>query len=440
MISKLLAWFKKGGISLKVIPRPEHGISRQNINKNALKVLYRLNNSGYSAYLVGGCIRDLLLDRHPKDFDIATNAEPEQIQKLFTNCRLIGRRFRLAHVHFGRDIIEVATFRAQHSDTTVQSDQGMILRHNEYGTIEEDVIRRDFTINALYYNIDNFSIADYVGGMQDIKKRQLRLIGEPELRYKEDPVRMLRAIRFAAKLQFKIHPDSAKPIRSLTPLLSNVPAARLFEEYSKLFLSGHGLDTFNLLNEYGLFERLFPHAAKHLHNKNNSKLVEIALKNTDARYVQDKSIAPSFLLAVFFWQAVVEREKELRAEGMVEFMAAQHAMDGIINEQQKVMAVPRRYLSMVRDVWELQSRLERKRTSKHAAQLFGLAKFRAAYDFLLLRAEAGDKRLVELADWWRTYVDGDDVSREKLTAGIKSPKRKQKRKSRPKAKAHPVEK
>lgn len=434
MIGKLLNWFKKDTLNRKVIERSQHGISRQNISKNALKVLYRLSNSGFSAYLVGGCIRDLLLGIQPKDFDIATNAEPEQIQELFGNCRVIGRRFRLAHVHFGREIIEVATFRAQHSATTVQSAQGMILRHNEYGSIEEDVIRRDFTVNALYYNIADYTVIDYVGAMHDINKKQLRLIGDPELRYKEDPVRMLRAIRFAAKLHFKIHADSAKPIRSLAHLLANVPSARIFEEYMKLFLSGHAYDTFKLLREYGLFDLLFPAPAKYLSDPKNLALVEIALKNTDLRYAQNRSLAPSFLLAVFFWKPVTERAKHLKTDNTPEFIAFNQAMDRVLGEQQKVMAVPRRFTSMVRDVWELQARLERKRTAKHAEQMFAMAKFRAAYDFLLLRAEVGDKHTVELAKWWSDYVDGDEQLRAKLTAGIKAPKRKHKKKTKTLAK------
>jgi poly(A) polymerase len=213
-------------------------------------------------------------------------------------------------VHFGREIMEVATFRAQSSATTVHNEQGMILRHNEYGTIEEDVIRRDFTVNALYYNIADFSIVDYVGAMHDIAKRQLVLIGDPVLRYKEDPVRMLRAIRFAAKLQFKLHPSTAKPIRSLAHLIAHVPSARLFEEYAKLFLHGHAYETFNMLREYHLLERLFPSVAKYLDDPDNLKLINAALQNTDVRYAQDKSIAPSFLMAVLFWEPVQHRTKQ----------------------------------------------------------------------------------------------------------------------------------
>ncbi len=425
MVQQLFKWFKKALNKHTVIPRAEHGISRKGISSNALKVLYRLHNAGFSAYLVGGCIRDLLLGQHPKDFDIATNADPEQVRRLFSNCRIIGRRFRLAHVHFGRDILEVATFRAQHSTSTVQNDDGMILRDNEYGSIQEDVMRRDFTVNALYYNIADFSIEDFVGGMRDLSKRQLVLIGDPVLRYREDPVRMLRAIRFAAKLKFKIHPKTAKPIHTLNHLLSNIPAARLFEEYNKLFLSGNAVTTFQLLCKYSLFERLFPQTVKFLpHNT----LITHALQNTDARFAEDKSLTPSFLLAVFLWAPMVELAKKYLSEGQAEFIAYEQAMDRVLSDQQKVMAVPRRFSSMIRDIWELQLRLEKRRSARSVAQMFALAKFRAAYDFLLLRAASGEKSVQAIAAWWQQYVDGDEQVRAKLESGFKTGKRKAKSK------------
>lgn len=426
MLKKLFKWFKKDVIRANIIPRADHGISRKDISSNALKVLYRLHNAGFSAYLVGGCIRDLLLGKHPKDFDIATNADPEQIKQLFTNCRLIGRRFRLAHIHFGREIIEVATFRAAHVASVVQNAHGMILRDNVYGSIEEDVLRRDFTINALYYNIGDFSVVDFVNGMQDLKKKQLNLIGNPTLRYREDPVRMLRAVRFAAKLDFSIHPHSAKPIHTLNTLLSNVPAARLFEEYSKLFLTGHALATYKLLMEYGLFKQLFPRTAK---LPVDDPFLITALRNTDLRVQAQKSVAPSFLLAVFGWQALLD----LTAK--TDFHAA---MDKILSEQQKIMSVPRRFVSMIRDVWELQQRLERRRTPRQIESLFALTKFRAGFDFLLLRAQAGDKQAESSAKWWQAYVDGDEEARRALVAKIKSTKRRPK-KHAAKSKAKAVE-
>lgn len=428
MLRKLFKWFGNDVVKAQIIARAQHNISRDDISKNALKVLYRLHNAGFSAYLVGGCIRDLLLGKHPKDFDIATNASPEQIQQLFSNCRLIGRRFRLAHVHFGREIIEVATFRAPHTASTVQNVHGMILHDNVYGSIEEDVLRRDFTVNALYYNIADFSVVDFVSGMQDLQKKQLNLIGDPETRYREDPVRMLRAIRFAAKLGFSIHPQSAKPIHALNGLLANIPAARLFEEYTKLFLTGHALATYELLCKFGLFTRLFPRSAKFL---TDNKLTINALRNTDERMAAGKSVAPSFLLAVFSWQPLLEQVKINIDQSQSEYMAYHDAMDQILSEQQRIMAVPRRFVSMVRDVWELQQRLERRRSARHVESLFALAKFRAAYDFLLLRAQSGEKQVVEIANWWRSYVEGNEEDRQRLIATIKQPKRKRKKKSLP---------
>ena len=248
----------------RTLSRDQHPISRKEISENALKVLYRLNKGGYEAYLVGGGVRDLLLGKTPKDFDIATNATPEQIKALFSNCRLIGRRFRLAHIVFGRDVIEVATFRGHHHQVntskhvSAQSDEGMLLRDNVYGTIEEDAERRDFTVNALYYSAKDFTLHDFEGGIEDLAERKLELIGDPETRYREDPVRMLRAVRFAAKLEMTISPRTAAPIRELAPLLQDIPAARLFEETLKLFLAGDGLATYKLLREYGLFQPLFP--------------------------------------------------------------------------------------------------------------------------------------------------------------------------------------
>ncbi len=310
-----------GATSPSIVARPDHNISRANISRNALKVLYRLREGGFQAFLVGGSVRDLLLGVTPKDFDIATDAHPEQVAELFRNCRLIGRRFRLAHVRFGREIIEVATFRAggdEAHDDRVQDDAGRILRDNVYGSIDEDVWRRDFTSNALYYNIADFSIWDFTGGFQDVHDRVLRLIGDPETRYREDPVRMLRAIRFAAKLGFSIAPDSAAPIARLAPLLAEVPPARLFDEMLKLFQGGHGLRVYELLVQYGLFGQLFPHTHASLsgpHGDALEKLLRLALANTDARVAEDKPVTPTFLLAVLLWGPIRERAALLLEEG-----------------------------------------------------------------------------------------------------------------------------
>ncbi|MGZ8193685.1 MAG: polynucleotide adenylyltransferase PcnB, partial [Methylobacter sp.] len=295
---------------VKIYPRSEHNISRTQVSENALKVLYRLQKSGFDAYLVGGCVRDLLLGREPKDFDVATNADPEQIRKIFRNCRLIGRRFRLAHIHFGREVIEVATFRGageEQDDKQMLNKEGRLLRDNVYGTIEEDVWRRDFTVNALYYNIRDFSVVDYTGGMEDHRTGTLRLIGDPETRFREDPVRMLRAVRFAVKLGFKLHPDCEKSIPELAELLSNIPSARLYDETLKLFLSGYALQTFEMLRHYGLFKVLFPATESSLAIEENGfpKLLLIkALENSDNRIAEGKTVTAYFLLAAFLWEPV----------------------------------------------------------------------------------------------------------------------------------------
>ena len=394
-----------------VISRAEHIISRANISPNALKVLYRLRDAGYQACLVGGGVRDLLLGREPKDFDIGTNANPEEIQKLFRNCRLIGRRFRLAHIHFGREIIEVATFRAQQGngeddeEVGVLLDNGRIVSDNVYGTIEQDAERRDFTINALYYDIDDFVVLDYVDGMADLEAGLIRLIGDPELRYREDPVRMLRAVRFAAKLGFRVDPDTEAPIHKLGHLLRNVPAARLFDEVLKLFLSGYAVITFELLRLYGLFGHLFPITERCLRSQRNGFpriLLVRALTNTDTRINEDKPVTPAFLYAALLWEPLREQVTQLMANGMDEYSAINDAAENVIRSQIKHTALPRRFSLPMREIWEFQPRFNN-RTGKRPLRLLGHPRFRAAYDFLLLRNEAGED-VSELAQWWTDFL------------------------------------
>ncbi|MEO1574798.1 MAG: polynucleotide adenylyltransferase PcnB, partial [Pseudomonadota bacterium] len=322
-----------------IIPRPEHTVSRADIASPALKVLYRLHNSGYQAFLVGGGVRDLLLGHHPKDFDVATDASPEDVRQLFRNCRLIGRRFRLAHVHFGREVIEVATFRAAHeaapetTDAKHIDDRGRILRDNVYGSIDEDVWRRDFTANALYYNIADYSIWDYTGGVEDVRNRVMRLIGDPETRYREDPVRMLRAIRFAGKLDFSIEPETEAPIRKLAGLLGDVPPARLFDETIKLFLAGHARRTFELLREHGLFGELFPACAKRLDQDDTGVLAAMldeAMRNTDTRVREDRPVTVMFLLAVFLWGPIAYATAQRVAGGQRRRPALMDAFEDVV--------------------------------------------------------------------------------------------------------------
>ena len=394
-----------GAHSLKptVIARADHNISRRDISSGALRVLYRLNEAGYAAYLVGGAVRDLMLGRHPKDFDIATNATPEQVRGLFRNSRLIGRRFRLAHVVFGREIVEVATFRG--SEDNGSGDRhvvdGRIVRDNVYGSIEEDAIRRDFTVNALYYDISDFSVRDYVGGVADLKARTLRLIGDPELRYREDPVRMLRAARLAAKLEFDIAPEAAAPFATLSELLSEASAARLFDETLKLFLGGYGLASFRALERYGLLATIFPTAAHSLQGPHGGafrNLIEATLANTDQRVRDGLSVTPAFLFAAILWQPLQERHAALLAQGKDEGVALTMAADRAIADQLRRLAVPRRFTFTVDEIWSLQARFDQ-RQRKRVVRLMAHPRFRAAYDFLVLRSRS-DPSLIESATWW----------------------------------------
>ncbi len=377
----------------RIIPRAAHNVTRGEFSKSALKVLYRLNKAGYQAFLVGGCVRDAMLELHPKDFDVATNATPDEVRALFGNCRLIGRRFRLAHVRFGREIIEVATFRAAAvhvDDDSAHDQQGRILRDNVYGSIDEDVWRRDFTCNALYYNIADFSIWDYVGGVKDVEQRRLVLIGDPEVRLREDPVRMLRAVRFAAKLGFTIDPGVVDAMHHHAPLLSNVPAARLFDEFLKLFQAGHAELTFDLLREHGLFAQMFPATEQELlADEEFMQFVRAALQNTDRRVAAGKSVTPMFLLGVFFWLPVRNLAAVLRSrEKMSESQSLSLASYEIVAEQQRRISIPRRFTVPMREMLALQPRFEQRR-GRRAMKLLEHRRFRAAYDFMLLRSEVG---------------------------------------------------
>jgi poly(A) polymerase len=409
-----------------ILTRDQHTISRAAISENALKVLYRLKNAEYKAYLVGGGVRDILLGREPKDFDVVTDAKPEQIRELFRNCRLIGRRFRLAHVRFGDELIEVSTFRAPHHVTDQgagQTEEGRIIRDNVYGDIDDDVWRRDFTINALFYNIKDFSIVDYVGGVKDLEAGQLRLIGDPAQRYIEDPVRMLRAIRFSSKLGLDIHPEAEKPIGEYAALLKDIPAARLFEEMLKLFMGGSALQTFESLRHYNLFQYLFPQTDKLLDTQERDyphTFIMQALKNTDQRINEGNTVAPGFLLAALLWEPMRVIADEHIANGLSEIEAVQLAGDTVISRQILSTAMPRRFTHMARDIWTLQVRL--KKTKKRAIRVLMHPKFRAAYDFLLLRTQAGEP-LGEFVDYWtKEQLEEPLVGKEKIKSGYHKPR------------------
>jgi poly(A) polymerase len=422
----------------KIIPRAAHNVSRDEFSKSALKVLYRLHKSGYQAFLVGGCVRDAMLELHPKDFDVATNATPDEVRALFSNCRLIGRRFRLAHVRFGREIIEVATFRAAavHADDDhAHDDEGRIVRDNVYGTIDEDVWRRDFTCNSLYYNIADFSIWDYTGGVDDIKQRHIVLIGDPDKRLREDPVRMLRAVRFAAKLDFTIDATVVEAIKQDRPLLANVPAARLFDEFLKMFQSGKAERTFELLREHDLFGMLFPATDEELNRDPDFlQFVLAALRNTDRRVKDGDSVTPMFLIGVFLWNPAKRVAAARRAEEkMSESQSLSLAAYELSGRQQRRIAIPRRFTVPMREMLALQPRFTQTR-GKRAMKLLQHRRFRAAYDFMVLLSQVGQFDS-ETAKFW-TEVQGQSAEQRatsfQINAPAKSKSRRRRRRRRPK--------
>jgi poly(A) polymerase len=390
-------------LALKIYAREQHSLSRKNISKAALRVLYRLHESGFAAFLVGGAVRDLLLGGHPKDFDVATNATPEEVKRLFRNCRIIGRRFRLAHVVFGPEIIEVATFRGLGEEGDGGDRHivdGRIVRDNIWGSIEEDAIRRDFRVNALYYDIADFSVRDYVGGIDDLHDRTMRLIGDPDLRYREDPVRMLRAARLAAKLDFDIDEDASAPFATLGHLLGEAAPARLYDESLKLFLGGHGLKSFHMLEKVGLLKFLFPATARALERGDRAlrSLVEHGLANTDARVAEGKSVTPAFLFAVLLWGEVRDQAVAWIARGIEATEAWQRAAVHVVGEQCQRVAIPRRFTLTMEEIWALQPRFEQVQR-KRVFRLMAHPRFRAAFDFLLLRGPESPA-MAELGQWW----------------------------------------
>jgi len=389
--------------TLHVIPRDQHCISRKDISPNALRVLYRLRESGFGAYLVGGAVRDLLVGGRPKDFDVATDATPEQVKQLFRNCRLIGRRFRLAHVVFGREIIEVATFRANSDDGSGdrEVENGMLVRDNVYGSIEDDAVRRDFTCNALYYAIEDFSVRDYTGGFEDVLARRMKLIGDPEQRYREDPVRMLRAVRLAAKLNFEIEAATAEPLPRLAGLLGEAAPARLFEEVLKLFLSGHGVASFEGLERFGLLAVLFPESAAALKSNRSGALRRVlveGLRNTDERVANDEPVSPAFLFALMLWPAFCRSLILLQKQGVAPEEAQRRAADRVTLHQLNTIALPRRFSLPMQEIWLLQSRFG-SRQRKRVLRTLSHPRFRAAFDFLVLRQAGSDEHQEDIAFW-----------------------------------------
>lgn len=416
--------------NLAIIPRNKHNISRKSISEAALKVLYRLTNSGFRACLVGGGVRDLLLGLQPKDFDVATDATPEQLRSLFKNSRIIGRRFRLVHIRFGREIIEVATFRSHSSDSpkTELNPEGRILRDNTFGEIHDDAIRRDFTANALYYDIANFSILDYTNGLEDVETRTLRLIGDAETRYQEDAVRMLRAIRFAAKLDFEIEKYAGEAILECGHLLVDIPPARLFDETVKLFHSGNATRVLELLRHYNLLQYLFPALDEFLHNEPSEAMLDFVdqgLVNTDTRVNNGQHVSPAFIFAILLWPAVHQRAMNLQSDKLKIVPALFQAGSEVMSRQLKHISIPRRFSQMARDIWTAQPKFQRTQ-GKQPARLLAQPCFRAAYDFMCIQSMVS---LVpgNLCHWWTEYQKNHAppaTSRHRKDPGSERRKRK----------------
>ncbi|HWJ01922.1 MAG TPA: polynucleotide adenylyltransferase PcnB [Burkholderiales bacterium] len=398
--------------SLQRVPRERHGLASEAISPSAAKVCAALREAGFSAYVVGGAVRDLLLGIAPKDFDIATDARPEQIRPLFRRALIIGRRFRLVHVILGGDTVEVSTFRGADTSTAEKDEHGRVLRDNVFGTQEEDARRRDFTVNALYYDPASEEIVDLHGGLDDLKKRMLRVIGDPETRYREDPVRMLRGVRLAAKLGLTLEAQTREPIRSLAPLMERVPPARLFDEMLKLLLSGHASACLRQLRDVGLHKGLLPLLDVILEQPLGERFVTLALAQTDERVLAERPVSPAFLFAALLWHEVLAAWKARQARGERALPALEGAMDEVLDTQCAKLAITRKLTATMREVWAMQPRFEQ-RSGSRAFRLLEAPRFRMAYDFLALRAASGEVA-ADLEEWWRAFQSADAESRQAM--------------------------
>ncbi|WP_334187132.1 polynucleotide adenylyltransferase PcnB [Noviherbaspirillum sp.] len=416
----------------------EHGIDPQLLSPNAVRVTQTLQEAGFKAFVVGGAVRDLLLGVKPKDFDVATNATPEQVKRLFRRAFIIGRRFQIVHVMFGQEIIEVTTFRGASSEGALKDEHGRVLRDNTFGEQHEDAIRRDFTINAMYYDPASQTVLDYHNGIPDIRNRTLRIIGVPEARYREDPVRLLRVVRFAAKLNFNIDPATREPIQVMAPLINNVPAARVFDEMLKLLMSGHALACLQQLRKEGLHHGLLPLLDVVLEQPLGEKFVRLALAGTDQRVQEGKPVSPGFLFAALLWHQVLEKWHAYQAAGEYPIPALHLAADDVLNTQTEKLALQRKIASDMRDIWAMQPRFER-RVGKSPYKMLEHLRLRAGYDFLLLRCASGEIS-EEIGQWWTEFIDADGPGREALLArkpkveGEAQPAKKRRRRSRSKHK------
>jgi poly(A) polymerase len=428
-----------------IIPRKKHRVSRKQVSPNALRTLYRLRQRGFIAYLVGGCVRDLLLERAPKDFDVVTDATPGQIKKLFRNCRLIGRRFRLAHLHFQDEIIEVATFRrsARTSDNTdmeeagpdsrpyrhIKDADGMVLRDNVFGTPEEDALSRDFTINALFYNIADFSVIDYSAGLDDLTQRLIRLIGDPYVRFTEDPVRMLRAVRFAASHDFLIEPATWKAICELSSTISRVATSRLYEETQKIFLLGSARPVLDLLDKSGLLAALFPGLYQWIYENNNRlALLHTNLEGLDQLYRNGMPQSPAFFLAALFGPHLEEDALERTRDGIPRPLALDSTCAHFMEEIRKTVSIPGRAGSQLRAILALQPALH-KMPPRRPSAIVGRPEFTDALAYLRLMSETKRENRTSL-EWWDTFFSSPPPATSLEPPANEISKRKRRRKRR----------
>jgi poly(A) polymerase len=414
--------------SLQRMPRERHTLRRTAISHGALKVCDVLRDAGFAAYVVGGAVRDLLLDIAPKDFDIVTDARPEQVKPLFRRALLIGRRFRLVHVMIGGETVETSTYRSADADTTEKDEHGRVLRDNVFGTQEEDARRRDFTINALYFDPGTEEIVDFHGGLADLRKRVLRMIGDPETRFREDPVRMLRAVRLASKLGLSLEAGTRAPIRRLAPLLENVPPARLFDEMLKLLMSGHASACVRQLREEGLSKGVLPLLDVILEQPLGERFVTLALAQTDDRVLSDRPVSPAFLFAALLWHEVLAAWKARQAKGERPLLALEAAMDRVLDTQIEKLALTRKLTAIMREVWAMQPRFEQ-RGGQRPYRLVESPRFRMAYDFLALRAASGEVS-AELEAWWRAFQAADAETRQAMLLPDTGPRKKRRRRRR----------
>jgi poly(A) polymerase len=434
MIRRLLARFLPGLRSSepRVYKPEQHPVRATQVSHGARTVTRRLQEAGFKAFVVGGAVRDLMLGIEPKDFDIATDARPEQVKPLFRRAYVIGRRFRLVHVHVGAEVVEVSTFRAANAGGDATDEHGRLLSDNVYGTQAEDAARRDFTVNALYFDPSTEEVWDFVGGVTDVRARRMKLIGPPVTRFREDPVRMLRAVRLAAKLGCTIEKRTAEPIPRLADLIRNVPVARLFDEMQKLLLSGHATETLASLRAHGLHHGLLPLIDVILEQPGGQRFIEAALANTDARVREGRNVSPAFLFATLLWHEVLGQWNTAKARGERALPALFDAMDRVLGQQAEQIAVPRRFEATIKEIWSLQPRFEQ-RAGSRPFRLLEHPRFRAAYDFLLLRAEGGEAPQA-LADWWTRFQDASADEREAMLQPDEAPK--QRRRSRGRGRKH----